>query len=73
MPLDDPEKLQAKRDEEKAQRRSHRAQSKPSAQPLRPDEGEMLPADTLFHRETGAAAQQEPGLPPQTISSRTPP
>ena len=62
VPLDDPEKLQAKRDEEKAQRRSHRAQSKPSAQPLRPDEGEMLPADTLFHRETGAAAQQEPEL-----------
>ena len=31
VPLDDPEKLQAKRDEEKAQRRSHRAQSKPSA------------------------------------------
>ena len=55
VPLDDPEKLQAKRDEEKAQRRSHRAQSKPSAQSLRPDEGEMLPADTLFHRETGAA------------------
>ncbi|MDO4825165.1 MAG: hypothetical protein Q4A80_03635 [Bacillota bacterium] len=62
VPLDDPEKLQAKRDEEKAQRRSHRAQSKPSAQALRPDEGEMLPADTLFHRETGAAAQQEPEL-----------
>ena len=64
VPLDDPEKLQAKRDEEKAQRRSHRAQSKPSAQSLRPDEGEMLPADTLFHRETGAAAQQEPELAP---------
>ena len=62
VPLDDPEKLQAKRDEEKAQRRSHRAQSKPSAPSLRPDEGEMLPADTLFHRETGAAAQQEPEL-----------
>ena len=62
VPLDDPEKLQAKRDEEKAQRRSHRAQSKPSAQSLRQDEGEMLPADTLFHRETGAAAQQEPEL-----------
>ena len=64
VPLDDPEKLQAKRDEEKAQRRSHRAQSKPSAQSLRPDGGEMLPADTLFHRETGAAAQQEPELAP---------
>ena len=64
VPLDDPEKLQAKRDEEKAQRRSHRAQSKPSARSLRPDEGEMLPADTLFHRETGAAAQQEPELAP---------
>ena len=64
VPLDDPEKLQAKRDEEKAQRRSHRAQSKPSAPSLRPDEGEMLPADTLFHRETGAAAQQEPELAP---------
>ena len=24
----------------------------------------MLPADTLFHRETGAAAQQEPELAP---------
>ena len=58
VPLDDPEKLQAKRDEEKAQRRSHRARS------LRQDEGEMLPADTLFHRETGAAAQQEPEAAP---------
>ena len=64
VPLDDPEKLQAKRDEAKAQRRSHRAQSKPSARSLRPDEGELLPADTLFHRETGAAAQQEPELAP---------
>ena len=64
VPLDDPEKLQAKRDEEKAQRRSHRAQSKPSAPSLRQDEGEMLPADTLFHRETGAAAQQEPETAP---------
>ena len=64
VPLDDPEKLQAKRDEEKAQRRSHRAQSKPADRSLRQDEGEMLPADTLFHRETGAAAQQEPELAP---------
>lgn len=66
VPLDDPEKLRAKQEEEQAQRKVKL--SKSGQTPVRPSQsGAAAPehGETLFHRETGVAQQPaEPDLLP---------
>ena len=62
VPLDDPKTLQAKRDEEKAQHKGKLSKAR-QERAARRDAGDLVATDTLFHRETGTAAQQaEPDL-----------
>ena len=64
VPLDDPEKLKAKREEERSQRKVKLSQSKQTPDgPAQTNAGEMVAADTFFHRET-AKQQAEPDLLP---------